>query len=356
MLNNIEKLFPSIPGVDNDGTPHFLLGKDACVGSLRKLQGDDDDDDETDCNACEGVLMVDKTIQTGTSNNQEGGTNEDDEEEEEERLLCYLKSTDVTVTLPQQGTSITNVTTTRGKIFVTTKRVLFVAHEEEAAAFDLSVNAYCISLHALMSEPTHSVYCQLVSATTDGVCPSDLLRPRAEDEQDQEQEQEFDSPSAEVVIKPVIAKDGVDQTKGQELCQTLFNALTKLINLNPIRDDDDDDDDDSDGEEGGDIMGMSGSRGLASMLFGFFGASGDGPTQLYGKVDEKEDIVYRIDSSNQISGPDDTHAMTEEESERRDRMLSHLDNLLVVPPEYERMEGQFEDASEDDKDSDQDIL
>lgn len=338
MLDNIEELFPSIPGVeDNDSTPHFLLGKDACVGSLRKMQGDDD---ESDCNACKGVLMVDKTTQAVTSKNQEGETNEE-QEQEEERLLCYFKSTDVTVTLPQQGTSITNVTTTtaRGKIFVTTKRVLFVAHEEEAAAFDLSVNAYCISLHALMSEPTHSVYCQL--ATTAGV-------------QDQQQEQEFDTPCAEVVIQPVIAKDGVDQTKGQELCQTLFNALTKLINLNPIRDDDDDD---SDGEERGDIMGMSGSRGLASMMFGFFGASGDVRTQLLDdKVDEEEDIVYRIDSSNQISGADDTHTMTEEESERRDRMLSHLDNLLVVPPEYERMEGQFEDASEDDKDSDRDIL
>lgn len=331
MLGNIEKLFPPILG-SHDGTPHFLLGNDACVGSLRKLQGEESEKKE---HAEGDLLMANNTTQPSTNYQGEGEQQGEAAEEEEERLLCYLKSTDVTVNLPHYKKSFSNI---RGKIFVTTKRLFFVTHDDEAASFDFSMNAYCISLHALMSEPTHSVYCQLVN--DDGGVQEETTN-----------DEEFDTASAsEVVIQPVL--DGADQDKGQSLCQTLFNALTKLINLNPILDDD--------GEEDGGIMGLlAGSGGLATMYGAGLVAGGDeGSTQEYDDYDDDvyDDIVYRVDSK-QISVAQDMHTiMTEEESEHRARMLRHLDSLLVVPPEYENiMEGQFEDANEDET-SDEDIL
>mmetsp|Transcript_15811 Transcript_15811/g.29836 ORF Transcript_15811/g.29836 Transcript_15811/m.29836 type:complete len:338 (+) Transcript_15811:148-1161(+) len=337
MFSNIEKIFPLIgqSHSDDDGTPRFLLGKDACVGALRKVDYDyktrsgNQTEGSPTLDTMQPQRILDQAGQEGVQ--EEGGT---------ERLLCYLKSTEVAVDLPlhYNHTSFSNI---RGTIFVTTKRVFFVAHDDDMASFDFAINAYCISLHALMSEPTHSVYCQLVLSEQQGSQGDVLVLGQKEDEP----QDDLDPPSAEVVIKPI--QDGVEQGTDESLCQDLFNALTKLINLNPILDEDED--------EGG--MGFSsGSSGGLAAMFGLL-AEDQGSIHQYddedADADDDDDLVYRIDS-NQISKMDTT-TMTIEESENRARMLSHLDSLLVVPPQFEITEGQFEDAIEDHRNSEEDI-
>lgn len=312
--NSIEKLFPPLVVGTNGVEPYILLAEDAGVGPLRNIELD------AHLGPSEGVLF--DTTRTSSKNEQlEDKNSEHQTQQQEERLLCYLKTTEVSLSLPQKRFS-----DARGKIIVTTKRMFFVAQNEKESSLDFAIHAHGISLHALMSEPTHSVYCQLSdsSITADS---SDM-------------EHEF---STEVVIQPLIhndddhSKNKQEDVQSSKLCQVLFDSLSKLINMNPIYDNDDDDDNDN--HEGG--FGSGG--GLAAML-GFL--SGDSSAVVYGDDDnDSDDMVYRLDSNPKHSvGNNGTGE--EVSQDQRARMLNHLDNLLVVPPEYD-LDGQFEDADED---------
>lgn len=92
-----------------------------------------------------------------------------------------------------------------------------------------------------------------------------------------------------------------------ESCQIIFKALCKLVSAHPIEDDDDD------AEQGDQYFGQDDLIWAPSV-----NAFGDD-----GQVDQGD--------------------ATEEE---RQTMLDHLDSILVVKPEFEIKEGQFEDAEE----------
>merc|ERR1712038_547375 len=112
----------------------------------------------------------------------------------------------------------------------------------------------------------------------------------------------------------------------KELCQQLFDSLSKLINLNPIMDDEDD---------------GAGMGGLAAMLAMAANSSRND--------DEDDDMICRIDASQMVTAWDDKSQEDEgAPSNERSQMLERLANMLVVPPEYE-VDGQFDDADEDDR-------
>jgi hypothetical protein len=111
----------------------------------------------------------------------------------------------------------------------------------------------------------------------------------------------------EVTIVPAQEKDG----------QVLFDALCKLVSLHPIPQDEDDNDDDSNDDAfgGEDFIWAPGVSGTTT-------AFGD-------------------DMVEEGSGGGATE-------QQRAAMLGRLDNLLVVNPQFEVQEGQFEDAEDYD--------
>lgn len=96
-----------------------------------------------------------------------------------------------------------------------------------------------------------------------------------------------------------------DTTESSSTCQAMFDALSKLVSLHPIPLDNDD-------------------HGMMMM------------------------------SDDAIIAPPPRQQENASTPQERQAMLERLDNLLVVPPEYqvaqseEQQEGQFEDADEDD--------
>lgn len=143
-----------------------------------------------------------------------------------------------------------------GKAIVTTERIVFVANVEEKN--DASIDAECILLHATLHDPP-SIYIQIQETSAEVEAPMELT----------------------------IVPDK------ESSCQAFFEALSKLVAMHPIYDDDIDD-----GDEG--------------MMF-------MGPT--------------RVESD-------------EGSTEDRQAMLDRLDNLLEVPPYLDVGEGQFDDADE----------
>ena len=185
--------------------------------------------------------------------------------------------------------------------------------DEKDGNYDFSIDAQCISLHAMMSDPEASVYCQLA----DG-CVS----------YDNNDESEETMGPVEIFFNPVIGEgDDVENQKTQ-LCQTLFESFSKLINLNPVHDDEDD----------GNAFG-----GLGAML-GMLGNVDDD-----GDGDENDEMICRIDPSQTGTNWDENKEGGEgggASNTERNAMLQRLDNMLVVPPECE-IDGQFDDAEEE---------
>ena len=106
-----------------------------------------------------------------------------------------------------------------------------------------------------------------------------------------------------------ISEVTVTPLDSEEASQILFDGLCKLVALHPIEDDDDYN------EEGGG---------------GFFGGG--------------DDLIWAPYSSGGFD--DDAGEEGGATDEERDAMLERLDNLLVVRPEFEVQDGQFEDAEE----------
>ena len=284
--------FPSLVS-NNDGTPYLFCGQNASLESLRSFQS---------------KQVLQQTEPPHNNTLESTNENEQDGDEESEKLLHHLQSALVSLTLP--SSSFSNV---EGQVFVTTKRAFFVAHDKQHASSDFSMNAFCISLHALMSEPTHSIYCQL-------------------NEEVRGSDDEEGPTSKEVIIEPLCA-DGENQSS----CQQIFDSLSKLISLNPMEDDDD-------GE-----FGSGGGSGLSAMLGMMADAYGGGDE------DDDDDMICRIDT-DQMATTNDTNEDEEGASAAaRRKMLEKLDNVLVVPPEYD-LDGQFDDAEEELDSTDKDLL
>jgi hypothetical protein len=107
----------------------------------------------------------------------------------------------------------------------------------------------------------------------------------------------------ELTVVP-MAEEGQDQ---ESKCQAIFDALSTLVSQHPI--------DPNDTYEG-------------------FSAGND----------DDDEMVCAL--NNNQNGDQEASA------EQRQAMLEHLDDILVVPPEFEQPTGQFDDAEEEEEDDD----
>jgi hypothetical protein len=151
--------------------------------------------------------------------------------------------------------------TVEGELFVSSCQVLFAAKSSDD---DLAIGATCILMHAMAEEPDLSVYLQL--------------------------QEEYSEDTLEVTITPIDS----------DSCQTIFDALCKLVNLHPVVDDDDAD---------------------------------------------ESDLIWT--PAAQAFEDDEDGAEGHFAAEERQAMLDRLDSILVVKPEFDITEGQFDDAEED---------
>eukprot|EP00525_Craspedostauros_australis_P005499 CAMPEP_0198123650 /NCGR_PEP_ID=MMETSP1442-20131203/38032_1 /TAXON_ID= /ORGANISM="Craspedostauros australis, Strain CCMP3328" /LENGTH=265 /DNA_ID=CAMNT_0043782883 /DNA_START=75 /DNA_END=872 /DNA_ORIENTATION=+ len=188
-----------------------------------------------------------------------------------------------------------------GLLFVTQAQMMFVS--DSSSEQDVIVGARCIQLHAMTEDPELAVYLQV------GLPDSD-------------DNDEASDGGGEVFVHPNKDDD----------CDVLFKALCKLISMHPVVE-----------EDGGD-GGISG--GLASLLMGGMAGGGTGYS---------DELVW---ANSEMQGAGENGAVTGgfpdalegedlgEDSVARAAMLEKLDGMLVVPPELEVKEGQFEDADE----------
>eukprot|EP00980_Cylindrotheca_fusiformis_P013447 scaffold3437_cov113-Cylindrotheca_fusiformis.AAC.14 len=178
------------------------------------------------------------------------------------------------LSLPSGDESVVDQNRIEGEVFVSSSQVLFAA--KSSSTDDLAIGATCILMHAMTEEPELSIYLQL---------------------------QEGDEDTIEVTITPIDSN----------ACQTLFNALCKLVSLHPIDDDDADEND-----------------------------------QYFGN----DELIWAPSSSHRAFGEDDEDdGATDEE---RQAMLDRLDSILVVKPEFDMIEGQFDDAEDQFDDAEED--
>lgn len=323
-----------------------------------------------------------------TLNDVDDNINDDnDDDDERERFLYHVPAVHVTLSLgsgndqptrtqPRKRTR-TGHESVLMQVFITTKRVFFVQHDADnendtsqcgSMDFDFAMDARCISLHALTSEPTKSVYCQLSDdmTVTGNRVGIDSTTENDEDDDDDENNDNDNLPETrEITIEPASASvpvpivgknknDGnTNADNDDDTCQALFRALSKLINLNP----------DEENEDDG--YGMSSGGGLGAMLGLMASAYGNGNDN-----DDDIDMMARIDPSNICSngeneGGGEGGGGGGASVEQRDAMLARLDDMLVVPPHLEqhcngngnisgnisgngyRYDGQFDDAEED---------
>jgi len=175
-----------------------------------------------------------------------------------------------------------------------------------------------------MSEPTHSIYCQLGEDVNDNSGSGSGSGGSDEDD---------DAPqSKEIIIEPK-SEDGANQTS----CQELFDSFSTLISLNPMEDDEDD------------AFGSGGGGGFSAML-GMMANAYGGDESDDDDDDDDDEMICRIDPSQMITAQEGRAS-----SEERKKMLERLDNVLVVPSEYE-LDGQFDDAEEELDSGDKEML
>jgi len=232
-------------------------------------------------------------------------------------LVSLMMATDADADDENEDENKNNNTFIQGEMFITNTQILFVAIERDQSQYDLAIGAACIVLHAMTDEPELSVYLQLSSSSSSSL-----------GEQQQQQQQ----PPTEVTLTPIHNENDND-------CQRIFDALCKLISLNPIEPDDDDDG----GGSGGGNMMMDGMFGLGGTGTGGFVDDNDGD----GDVDDDGFIWAPATTASSNDKTSDGTTTTSEEEER-DAMLERLDNLLIVPPQFE--DGQFDDAIEENDD------
>lgn len=305
----------------------------------------------------------------------------DDEEEEsddeivdQEQLLLYIPS----VTCTCSSWKIKDVS---GEMLVTSLRVLFLPKNQYDGGVsndDVAIDGRCIALHAVDSVPSsdgdkcerdishqHHVYCQLIeltgdeddmgySSTVSVVTPAKVVDEKNDtsngvDENDEEVEEEDGSSEVsgdgtiEVYFKPEVHDEGGEDAnidRCNVICQSIFKSLTKLASLNPS------------GESDDGVHGGGGFFSMLSLMAGMgngFGNGFDGEMVMANhNGDGDDDMVVRLGESNNFVENDDESEMAADME--RQAMLRRLDDMLVVPPEYEINDGQFDDADEEDED------
>jgi len=210
-----------------------------------------------------------------------------------------------------------------GCVLVTTHRLLFIAQNDENK--DLAIDAICVTLHAMTSDPEISVYCQLSSNSL-----RDLSCNLKTAEENEDVENPEDVLGDDPVCSPIEIfftpqanmnreNDVLNTEKKLKMCEDFFKALGTLVALNPICD--------NEGEE-------------------FDVDSVETPEEV--AVGSTEDnFICRLDNYEHQYSDEDALA----EDDERKAMLARLDAVLTVPPELDRdllQEGQFDDADDDD--------
>ncbi|KAL3911405.1 MAG: hypothetical protein SGILL_007296 [Bacillariaceae sp.] len=221
--------------------------------------------------------------------------NEDDAEDGDSQILLLEPSMKATIRMGGAAATTDGIS---GEVFVTRSQVLFVANDQDQSEHDVAIGASCIILHAMMEEPQMAVYLQLNEDDNSQRAAAFAFG----DSEDGENDESVDNTSPlDATIEPVDQND----------CQRLFKSLCKLVALHPMEDDED---------EGNDFGG------------GMFGGN--------------DDLIWAPAGASMVSGDEgDGDRATESE---RDGMLERLDNLLVVRPEFEIQDGQFDDADTDE--------
>jgi hypothetical protein len=172
-----------------------------------------------------------------------------------------------------------------GRVFVTRSQVLFVANDPNESDQDMAIGGSCVLLHAMMDDPQMAIYLQLNGDTAD------------------HNDVEHDGGPMEITIVPSTPND----------CQRLFDSLCQLVALHPTLEDDYDD---PSSFESGAGFGMG------------------------------NDLIWAPSSATMGIVEDDRVGIATEDE--RNAMLERLDNMLVVRPDLEIQEGQFEDAGNND--------
>ncbi|CAB9515696.1 expressed unknown protein [Seminavis robusta] len=292
--------------VDGDGLPgHIMVVGDAAASTnMQPLQSAIETGDDGAIAAALNQLMdesKDERVLMDRISVLVSIKRGDQEEEEEEEVDNEKEMTGVeeTAEIRLGDTSIQMFSLT-----VTSERCLFVAssqsHQNDASPSSsniesptsksrdsFQVEAESIQLHAQSSEPV-SVYLQVEGA-------------------------EEESYPQEITILP--DKKYEEQEK-MKLCEMLFENITQLIELHPIQDD---------------SGGAGGMMGMMSNMMGMMGGQQQTP------------MIMGVDNNDNL-GPSSMEATPDE----RAAMLEKLDNMLVVKPGVEIVNGQFSDAEEDD--------
>lgn len=309
---------------------------------------------------------------------------EDDDIVDQEQLLLYIPS----VTCTCSSWKMKDVS---GEMLVTSLRVLFLPknrNDGNVSSDDVAIDGRCIALHAVDSVPLsddsdnhereisrhHHVYCQLVeptggeddmgcSSTMSMVAPAMVTDENNDTscgddengeevkEEDGSSEVDGDGSTVEVYFTPDISGERGEDGNGSQcdvICQRIFNSLTKLASLNPGGESDDDG-----------VHGGGGFFNMLSLMAGMgngFGNGFDGEMVFANHDGDGDDqMVYRLGGSNNfVENEDESEMDTDVE---RQAMLRRLDDMLVVPPEYEiasSNDGQFDDADEEDEDDAED--
>lgn len=152
---------------------------------------------------------------------------------------------------------------------------------------DWAIGATCIHLHAMADEPVQSIYLQVTGGDD---CENDL----------------------EITLIPLDS----------ESCQSVFDGLCKLVAQHPLQLDDD---------EGG-----------AGAGFGAGGAGFDMEDMIWAPSNRFGAVIPDDDEDDEEGGASEVE---------RAAMLNRLDSILVVSPDLEIQEGQFDDADEDEEES-----
>lgn len=180
------------------------------------------------------------------------------------------------------------------KVLISSARIFVCAEKIQDQASDVVIDAQGILLHALSDEPA-GVYLQVTESNGDD---DDLNE---------------DSAPIEFLFEPTNTE------VTPEICQSLFDGFTQLVAENPTNEE-------PDQNPFGAMMNM-----------------------MMGNTNDDEEMIV---SDDLVVGGRSEKEATEEE---RRAALDRLDDMLVVPPEYEiedeadegEIDGQFDDADDD---------
>jgi hypothetical protein len=322
-------------------------GEDAGLFNLRAILSN---------NSNNGTNSEDANVNNNNSTTREAAFTQFLDASKEERIIHNLLAVQASLTGSDDDDSHANVdgeateastaaivdfTNIAGYTAVTSEQIIFVARDNANAAHDLAIDAACIDLHAVQQEPVISVYLQITN-------------PDAVDEEASPLELTLEAVKDDDTDKDDSNDDG-DNLDTQSVSQTLFDALSSLVELHPV-----DPNDDMMDMGGGSGMG-GGGQGfgvMAGMGMGMGEGEWMGADGIMDDSDVDDLMVVRGAAANGSNNSNSNNGG--EHNDAHHVMLDRLDNMLEVPDDLvvadednnaAVVEGQFDDAEEDEDDA-----